>query len=201
MRADLLLVTLAAVACDTPTSGTATSGTSEVVAPAELVETAFVVEGMTCASCEVSIRTAAGRLPGVHSVEVDHASATATVGHDPEEVSAVAIAEAITDLGYPTRPQVEAEAASQAAGEVGFDPAMAAICEAGCAARIDYAPEDVVAQPGAQVGDLAQCPVSGVVFAVQEGQPTFEVAGEVWFTCCGMCQERARAEPARFVAG
>jgi hypothetical protein len=79
------------------------------------------------------------------------------------------------------------------------DPEVQAACQAGCAAEEGYDPADVVAQPGAEPGDLARCPVSGVVFRVHEESPQVVVHGHALYTCCGGCAERLRAEPARFV--
>ena len=80
------------------------------------------------------------------------------------------------------------------------DPQIQAACQAGCAAEEGYDPADVVAQPGAEPGDLARCPVSGVVFRVRGESPQVVVHGHALYTCCGGCAERLRDEPARFVA-
>ena len=94
-----------------------------------------------------------------------------------------------------------AEAGSAVASSTSFDPMMAMVCQAGCAAKVDYEPEDVVAQPGAVVGDLTQCPVSGVVFEVRPEQPNYERDGKTWFTCCGGCIGKLEANPTRFIGG
>ena len=58
------------------------------------------IQGMTCASCAVSIRTATRKLEGVSSIEVDAEQGSAQVSYDPSRVDAATIAAAITDLGY-----------------------------------------------------------------------------------------------------
>lgn len=68
-----------------------------------------------------------------------------------------------------------------------WDPVDAAFkgCEGGCGSR----GEDPKAhlQPGASVGDLAYCPVSGVVFTVKAQSPRADVEGKPVFFCCDSC--------------
>jgi len=72
---------------------------AEVLAAATQSAT-FKVEGMTCASCSVTVRTAVSKLDGIGSVDVDVAAGTTTVAFDPNKTTADAIAEAITHSGY-----------------------------------------------------------------------------------------------------
>jgi len=72
---------------------------AEVLAAATQTAT-FKVEGMTCASCSVTVRTAVGRLEGIGTVDVDVAAGTATVGFDPHKTTAADIAAAISHSGY-----------------------------------------------------------------------------------------------------
>ncbi len=58
------------------------------------------ITGMTCASCAVTVRTAAGKLGGVTSIDVDVAAGRATVHYDAGRVTAEQVAEAITKAGY-----------------------------------------------------------------------------------------------------
>ena len=102
----------------------------------------------------------------------------------------------------PASPQAAGfDAPTNVAPQDAFDPVMAAVCQAGCATKIDYAPEDVVAQPDASVGDLVQCPVSGVVFEVKPGQPYLDHDGHTTYTCCGGCLGKLEVDPARFLGG
>lgn len=63
-------------------------------------EASFTVTGMTCSSCEVTIKTAVNNVDGVGSVQVDSDAGTAVVTFDPDKVSASDIAKAITATGY-----------------------------------------------------------------------------------------------------
>jgi copper chaperone len=61
---------------------------------------ALKVEGMSCSHCEKAVRTAAGAVEGVKSVNVDLASKTVTVEYDPNIASLDRICDAIEDQGY-----------------------------------------------------------------------------------------------------
>lgn len=71
-------------------------------APAATHTVTFAIEGMTCASCAVTIKVALGRLPGIAEVQVDTTSGRAVVRFDRAQVDAARIAAAITDAGYPS---------------------------------------------------------------------------------------------------
>ena len=96
MRAALLVFALAFAGC-----GSTTNNTPAVVDASTLASTTLRVDGMTCASCEVSIRVAAEKLDGVQAAEVDYDSGSARVRYDPDKVTPARIAEAISALGYP----------------------------------------------------------------------------------------------------
>ncbi len=81
-------------------------------------------------------------------------------------------------------------------GTKSIDPTITAACQ-GCATKIAYEEKDIVAQPGAKVGDLAKCPVSGVVFQVTDKSPRITRDGAELFTCCAMCQAKAKADAAK----
>jgi mercuric transport protein len=59
------------------------------------------VEGMTCASCKVAVRTALTKLEGVKDARVDVANKTATVDYDPTKVTLQQLVDAVNRLGYP----------------------------------------------------------------------------------------------------
>lgn len=75
---------------------TSSSATSE-----QVVE--FVVEGMHCATCPITVRTAARSVPGVVDVQVTMSPGRARVRYRPSETDPTRIAAAITDSGYPAR--------------------------------------------------------------------------------------------------
>lgn len=67
------------------------------------------VEGMTCASCSVTVKTAAKKLDGLATIEVDVAAGKATVTFDGAKVTAEQIAAKITDAGYKTTVESDRE--------------------------------------------------------------------------------------------
>lgn len=52
---------------------------------------------------------------------------------------------------------------------------------------IEVDESEIVAQPGASMGDAARCPVSGETFRVRDTSPTAEHEGETYYFCCGSC--------------
>ncbi len=84
--------------------GCANDTPSEEVLAAATETATLKVEGMTCASCKVTVRTAARKVDGVAKVDVDVDAGTATVTYDPRRTDPKAIAEAITGAGYRATP-------------------------------------------------------------------------------------------------
>ena len=68
-----------------------------------------------------------------------------------------------------------------------FDSSVSGMCRYACSTKLKHSAKDVLAQPGAKSGKLTQCPVSGVVFAVDASRPHVRIAGTDYVTCCGMC--------------
>lgn len=60
------------------------------------------VQGMTCAACPITVKTALKRVPGVSDVKVDHKTGIAEVSYDPTKTSPDELAKAVTTVGYPT---------------------------------------------------------------------------------------------------
>lgn len=60
----------------------------------------FKVTGMTCASCEPTIRIALERTPGVRSAEVSYGRGEAVVEYDPGAVTPEKLRDAINETGY-----------------------------------------------------------------------------------------------------
>jgi len=60
------------------------------------------VDGMTCASCAATVRTALMRLDGVLDAEVTYTPARATVRYEPGRVSIEALKKATRNAGYPS---------------------------------------------------------------------------------------------------
>jgi YHS domain-containing protein len=44
-------------------------------------------------------------------------------------------------------------------------------------------------QPGAEIGRLTYCPVSGVTFEVKDSSPRVEIDGKTIFFCCSGCED------------
>lgn len=80
-----------------------------------------------------------------------------------------------------------------------FDSSMSGMCRYACATKLKHSAKDVLAQPGAKAGKLTQCPVSGVVFAVDASRPHVRIAGTDYVTCCGQCAKKLKANPGRYL--
>lgn len=79
------------------------SGSSETnagPARADAREAVFQVEGMTCASCNLTVKVAAEKVPGVRSARADSAQGRAWVSFDPATTTPAQIAAAISETGY-----------------------------------------------------------------------------------------------------
>lgn len=134
------------------------------------------------------------------------AGAVAVVAEKRARNAVVVSAE--SEAGAPCGPS-EAEASGEVAsvavetsgGKIAgrFDPAMSGVCRFGCATTIEHEAKDVLAQPGAIAGKLTQCPVSGVVFAVDDGRPHVIFAGEDYVTCCDRCAGKLERDPGRYL--
>ena len=75
---------------------------------AGLTRAVVPVEGMTCATCEITVRSAVQRVRGVKSVQVSVATNKASVDFDPAQTGTEQIVSAINATGYhavtPTKP-------------------------------------------------------------------------------------------------
>ncbi|MCC6348790.1 MAG: hypothetical protein IT347_04255 [Candidatus Eisenbacteria bacterium] len=80
-----------------------------------------------------------------------------------------------------------------------FDPAMSGGCRFACATKLKYDSKDVMAQPGVKIGQLTQCPVSGVVFAVDAHRPHVRLADGDFVTCCERCATKLRQNPHHYL--
>lgn len=69
-------------------------------AAARTATVALRVEGMTCSTCKVAVRTALSKLDGVKDANVDVAQKSATVEYDPTKLSPQQMVDAVNRLGY-----------------------------------------------------------------------------------------------------
>lgn len=81
-----------------------------------------------------------------------------------------------------------------------FDANMSGVCQFACAVSEPFEATDVTLQPGVSDGALTQCPVSGVVFAVDHGRPRVTIATGEYVLCCDGCAKKFRKSPGRFVS-
>jgi copper chaperone CopZ len=70
---------------------------------------AIAIEGMTCDNCMKRVTRAIEGVNGVKSVEVDRASARATVTYDTTKTDMPAIYDALKKSGYHARPFADPE--------------------------------------------------------------------------------------------
>ena len=82
-----------------------------------------------------------------------------------------------------------------------FDPAMSGVCRFACATKLKYEAKNVLAQPGAHTNKLTQCPVSGVVFAVDANRPHVRIGKDEYITCCDKCATKLKHDPRHYLRG
>ena len=80
-----------------------------------------------------------------------------------------------------------------------FDSAMSGVCRFACATKLKYDARDVLAQAGARVGRLTQCPVSGVVFAADANRPRVRAGSEEYVICCDKCATKLKHDPRHYL--
>lgn len=90
------------------------SAPAQATTPSNLQKAVFSVEGMTCASCNLTVKVAAEGVPGVRSARADAAQGRAWVAFDPATTTPTQIATAISETGYKATALVGAEGESQA---------------------------------------------------------------------------------------
>jgi copper chaperone CopZ len=77
------------------------SGNETTITPAAGMDVAtFKVEGMTCVSCETTIKLALQRTPGVRRTEVSYDRGEAVVEYDPQKTNHNKLRDAINRTGY-----------------------------------------------------------------------------------------------------
>lgn len=84
------------------TSGASTTGAqqSQTAASSDAAQATFTVEGMTCTSCETTLRLALERAAGVQRTEVSYKNGEAIVDYDPKMTAPDKLRAAIDETGY-----------------------------------------------------------------------------------------------------
>ena len=76
--------------------------------PLATARVALTVEGMTCASCDATVRRALLNVDGVDAAEVSFEPPRAVVSFDPTRATVADLMAATAAAGYPTRPATDA---------------------------------------------------------------------------------------------
>jgi copper chaperone len=169
-------------------------------AQADEAKTTLTIKGMTCGGCVAAVKLQLRRTAGVTAYEVSLDKGEADVAFDPAKTDPGKIAESVSATGY--------AATVKGAGETGNGPAAAKDPETAVARRqlqvwepVDAAfsgcsegvcglrgrNAQAVVQPGAKVGQLTYCPVSGAVFRIKESSRHADVHGRTLYLCCEAC--------------
>lgn len=127
----LLALFLGSVAGVSACRNDSRSGEASANAQANTREAVFRVEGMTCASCNATVKVAAERVRGVRSARADSAQGRAWVTFDPATTSPTQIAAAISETGYQAT-AIEGAEAAPAASTGGNSPEVRIQAEVAC---------------------------------------------------------------------
>ncbi len=103
MIAAVAVVGLAGAAIATAAFAPQSATRVAVQTSAKLSTANFAIKNMTCATCPITVRRAMERVDGVHEVTIDFEAKTATARFDPKRTTAIAIAAASTNAGYPAQ--------------------------------------------------------------------------------------------------
>lgn len=82
----------------------ATPSALTAAGPVSTARVALDVDGMTCASCDVTVRRALLNVDGVEAAEVTFEPPRAVVTYDPTRVALDQLTEATAHAGYPSHP-------------------------------------------------------------------------------------------------
>lgn len=83
----------------------ATAQTDQPASPASFQQVVLKVEGMTCATCPITVRKALERVEGVFSAKATYEPPEAVVRFDPEKTSTRVLTEATKNVGFPSKPK------------------------------------------------------------------------------------------------
>ncbi len=80
-----------------------------------------------------------------------------------------------------------------------YDTKMSWVCEMSCAAK-NYEKDKVVSNSTAKPGELTKCPISGVVFTVNENSGIVKRGDFTYHTCCGTCANMYTEDSSKYAA-
>jgi copper chaperone CopZ len=162
------------------------------------------VDKMKAASCATEVADTLKSINGVEDVEVSHENGLAWVKFSKAGLKAETLASKISAIGHPAKLIAKAEASrimdAAAGGQkktpddrsssrnlAPWEPVHATFagCAGGCGMHGENA--RAVIQPGAKIGQLTYCPVSGVVFEITRTTPSAQVDGRSLYFCCEGC--------------
>lgn len=106
MFVSILLVASVATALSAP--GSALVGAASAAESGQ-AQVALHIEGMTCASCSITVRVTLEHLDGVKSAVVSVSGKRAQVTYDPSKVTPKQMVEAVNKAGYKASVSVERE--------------------------------------------------------------------------------------------
>ncbi|MEJ7691596.1 mercuric transport protein MerTP [Daejeonella sp.] len=78
-----------------------------VVSSSDIHQVAYKVSGMTCASCEETIKHSINQLPGIVEIKADYEVGTASIKYDQSKTDKNAIIKAINATGYKAGGEVQ----------------------------------------------------------------------------------------------
>ena len=163
-------------------------------------KTTLTIKGMTCGGCVATVKLKLKRTVGVTAYEVSLERGEADVTYDPGKTDPKKIAESVSETGF-TASVKEADGSGNGSSTVKtpeptvkdgrleswepVDVAFTGCSEGVCGLRGRNA--KAVAQPGAELGQLVYCPVSGAVFRIKDTSPRADVHGKTLYLCCDAC--------------
>jgi copper chaperone CopZ len=151
-------------------------------------KTTLSLSGVYASASQRALEQQLLRTAGVLGYEVHGERGEADVSYDADATDAGTIAGSLLKHGVKVR-------------LAPWEPvdAMFTGCSNGsCGTRIPNA--QVVAQPGAKLGQKVYCPVSGVVLIVQTSTPTVDVGGKPIRVCCEGCARHFKAHREQVLA-
>ncbi len=168
-------------------------------AQADETKTTLTIKGMTCGGCVAAVKLQLRKTVGVTAYEVSLEKGEAEVSYDRGKTEPKKIAASVSETGFTASVKGAEEAQKDSSSAKPEEPAKGSKlspwepvdaafkgCSEGVCGMRGRNPQAVV-QPGAKVGDLTYCPVSGAVFRIKESSQRVDVHGKTLYLCCEAC--------------